>query len=197
MTFLCYARWSSVVLFFSNVPETRSKPLTFQLNLRSQNLAHRLLPHHHERMSAEIYASESYQNLLFSILHFHTLTFNYPTHITLISHAFKRARFLQLHCRAIRWPLTKFAYIGIDPPEDVTPRSVLEQEEKEKGYGVWEGDLYGAGSVIGGVRERRGWECGALEVVGKSKDHSVEGLLKWRGGADGKEVYEGRLPWDG
>ncbi len=147
-------------------------------------------------MSAEVHATDSYQNLLFSILHFHTLTSRYPARITLISHAFKRARFLELHCRAIRWPLSKLTYVGIDPPEDVTARTVLEQGEREKGYGVWEGDLYGVGSVLGGKREKRGWDDGALEGVGKGKDESIDSLLKWRGGVSGKEVYEGRLPWD-
>lgn len=147
-------------------------------------------------MSAETHATDSYQNLLFSILHFHTLTSSYPTHITLISHAFKRARFLDLHCPAILWPLSKLTYIGIDPPEDVTPRKELEKGERERGYGVWDGDLYGVGSVLGKKREQRGWEDCALEVVGKGKEERVDGLLKWRGGADGKEVYRGRLPWD-
>lgn len=147
-------------------------------------------------MSAEAHATDSFQNLLFSILHFHSLTSNYPTQITLISHAFKRARFLELHCRALRWPLAKVAYIGIDPPEDVTPTSVLERGEREKGYGVWEGDLYGAGGVLGGKREKRGWDKGALDVLGKGQEASVVRLLEWRGGVDGKEVYDGRLPWD-
>lgn len=87
-------------------------------------------------------------------------------------------------------------YIGIDPPEDVTPRKELESGERERGYGVWEGDLYGVGSVLGGKRGKRGWEDGALEVVGKGKEEGVEGLLRWRGGAEGKEVYRGRLPWN-
>lgn len=117
--------------------------------------------------------------------------------MTIISHAFKRARFLELHCHAIRWPLSQLEYVGIDPPEDVTPRSVLDQGESEKGYGVWEQDLYGVGSVLGGKREKRGWKACALEVVGKGKGESVDTLLKWRGGADGKEVYDGSLSWEG
>ena len=78
----------------------------------------------------------------------------------------------------------------------MTPTNVLEQGELEKGYGVWERDLYGVGSVLGGKRENRGLENRALEVVGNGKDESVDELLKWRGGADGKEIYKGRLPWD-
>ena len=52
------------------------------------------------------------------------------------------------------------------------------------------------GSELSGKREKRGWEHCALEKVGKGKEESVDGLLEWRGGVDGKEVYEGRLPWD-
>ena len=28
------------------------------------------------------------------------------------------------------------------------------------------------------------------------KEESVKGLLEWRGGVDGKGIYEGILPWE-
>ena len=74
---------------------------------------------------------------------------------------------------------------------------MLDQGESGKGYGVWEQDLYGVGSVLGGKREKRGWKACAVEVVGKGKGESIDALLMWRGGADRKEVYGGRLPWEG
>ena len=86
--------------------------------------------------------------------------------------------------------------MGIDPPEEVTPRGVLERGERERGVGVWEGDLYGMGGVLGGKRGGRGWEEGVVGVVGEGKEGGVVGLLGWRGGGDGREVYGGRLPWD-
>ena len=184
------APWSS------DIYESK-KSISFTDSLWSQDLAHRFSHHHHDRVSAEIYATDSYQNVLFSILHFHTLTSNYPTHITIISHAFKRGRFLELHCHAIRWPLSQLEYIGIDPPESVTPRNVLDQGESEKGYGVWEQDLYGVGSVLLGKREKRGWKACAVEVLGKGKGERIDALLKWKGGPAGKEVYGGKLPWEG
>ena len=66
----------------------------------------------------------------------------------------------------------------------------------ERGFGEWERDLYGVGSVLGAKRGKRGWEDGTLEVVGKGKEECVYKLLQWNGGADGKEIYEGTLPWD-
>lgn len=61
---------------------------------------------------------------------------------------------------------------------------------------MWEEDLYGVGSVLGGKREKRGWRDSALEMVGKGKEESVIELLRWKGDVDGKKVYEARLPWD-
>lgn len=78
----------------------------------------------------------------------------------------------------------------------MTPRSVLEQGEMEKGYGVWEGDLYGVGSVLGGKRELRGWEERALEIFRMGNEEGVDALLEWNGGADGKGIYKRGLPWD-
>ena len=79
----------------------------------------------------------------------------------------------------------------------MTPKRVLEQGERENGYGVWEGDLYGVGGVLGEKRAKRGWDDGVLRVLGTGKEEAVKGLLEWNGGADGREVYEDELPWDG
>lgn len=72
----------------------------------------------------------------------------------------------------------------------------MEKGEKERGYGVWKEDLYGVGSVLGEKREKRGWRDSVLEIVGKGREESVIELLQWTDGAGGKQVYEGRLPWD-
>ncbi len=154
-----------------------------------------IIPSSH--LTSEPNATDSYQNLLFSILHFHTLTNHYPTHITIISHAFKRPRFLDLHIPAIRWPSERVTYVGIDPPENVTSRESLERGERERGYGVWKRDLYGVGEVLGGKRRQRGWREGEPEGLGEGVEEGVRGLLGWRGGASGVEGFGVRLPWDG
>lgn len=117
--------------------------------------------------------------------------------ITIISHDFKRRRFLGLHCAAIRFPIKKIRYIGIDPPEDVSPRRELEEGEEKRGYGAWKGDLYGSGKLIMGKRRKRGWSRCEEEVVeAELNDEGLRGLFLWKGGGDGMEVYWGSLPWD-
>lgn len=92
---------------------------------------------------------------------------------------------------------------------------MLARGEEENGAGLWRADLYGAGEVLGGKRVRRGWDGGVgvrkwldgLVVGGVEKGAGggagaeknwagVWGLLEWRGGRSGVEVYSGRLPWD-
>lgn len=85
--------------------------------------------------------------------------------------------------------------MGIDPPEHVTPRWALDEGETLRGYGVWKGDLYGVGEVLGGKRMQRGWRVGMEGVVGERCEEGVRGLLVWRGGESGSEVYGGSLPW--
>lgn len=67
------------------------------------------------RTITEEYATDSYENLLFSICRFYEITKQYPTKITMISYTFKEYRFRNLHINAIQYPISQFYYIGIDP----------------------------------------------------------------------------------
>ncbi|KAG5358852.1 hypothetical protein CKK34_5154 [Yarrowia sp. E02] len=65
--------------------------------------------------AVEEYARDSYENLLFSIARFRELTGRYPVKITVVGYEFKRARFEQLHRKAVGFDADKFEYVGIDP----------------------------------------------------------------------------------
>ena len=84
----------------------------------------------------------------------------------------------------------------MDPPEHVTPRSVLDEGERKRGYGIWKGDLYGVGELLGAKRRGRGWVEGALGGMGEGSEEVVRGLLRWSGGESGVQVYGGLLPWE-
>ena len=87
------------------------------------------------RTTTELGALDSYQNLLFSLVRFRELTRRYPRRITLISYAFKRQRFEQLHRRAIRFPADRFAFVGIDPPA-----IAADKDDDDDGGGGGDGD---------------------------------------------------------
>src|SRR6266480_1230743 len=61
-------------------------------------------------------ATDSYQNLLFSILVFRKNFGLYPSHVKVVTHDFKSAGFRELHAKAVRWPVERFEVIGINPP---------------------------------------------------------------------------------
>lgn len=106
---------------------------------------------------AETYATDSFQNLLFSILLFRYHTGRHPDFITVISHDFKKDRFLDLHCAAIRWPLEKIRYIGPVPLGGMAKIDALRRAEMENGYGQWKVDPYGANFFLSKKRQHRGW----------------------------------------
>jgi hypothetical protein len=116
--------------------------------------------------------------------------------MTVISHGFKRRRFLDLHIPAIRFPLSRTAYIGIDPPFEPARMAQIEDGDRLRGYGAWERDLYGLGEVLRGKREKRGWEeetfrAEVLDRFAGEARRLVEGVLAFQGRDD-----DGRAPWE-
>ncbi|KAL2006917.1 hypothetical protein VTN00DRAFT_9585 [Thermoascus crustaceus] len=113
------------------------------------------------------HATDSYQNVLFSLLRFRLYTGTYPDRITLVTHEFKRRRFLECHFPAVGWPSqpSRVRIVGINPPPEITtPESLIAGEEKS-GIGLWRGDRYGVGAELMGKRRKRGWVEGMEEGV--------------------------------
>jgi DUF218 domain len=71
-----------------------------------------LQPH----FAIEEHATDTFQNVLFSILKFYDLKQTYPTEIVVVTHAFKSQR-IALHLDAIVWTKS-FRVHGIDPQFD-------------------------------------------------------------------------------
>ena len=185
------------------------------LTLANNNFGHPASLTH--RISLDIYATDSFQNVLFPLLAFNLHVVHcgwtpdtrtevqlYPLHLTIIGHEFKRRRFVELHLPAIGYPTdsTSFEYIGIDPPMDFAKKSEVMAGELSRGHGAWQTDLYGVKNVLAAKRKARGWsddKANAVENLvtrawgGRStKDKALE-LLRWDGGESGVEVYV--FPW--
>jgi len=101
----------SVALVFSGGPTDPSHPALSE----SQSYLN-TLPARKADILLEELATDSFQNVLFSIVAFRKHHGCYPDDITIITHAFKEARFLNLHAKAIRWPADRIRVRGTNPP---------------------------------------------------------------------------------
>jgi hypothetical protein len=70
------------------------------------------------RTDIEEFARDSFENLLFGICRFQQVVGSYPRLVTLVSWAFKAARF-DLHRAALRFPASRFRFIGVNEPVDL------------------------------------------------------------------------------
>jgi hypothetical protein len=66
----------------------------------------------------EEHATDSYQNIIFSILRYKEICGTYPHRIVVVTHAFKADR-MKMHAEAISWR-REFDIQGIDPPFEGT-----------------------------------------------------------------------------
>jgi hypothetical protein len=101
------------------------------------------------RTITEEFATDSFENLLFSICRFHEITGAYPSKITVVSFSFKRRRFETIHAPALHWPAHRFSYVGVDPPA-TTGFNLAEatQGELENAAKPFESDPYGCNSAV-------------------------------------------------
>ncbi|KAG8899579.1 hypothetical protein FRC01_010455, partial [Tulasnella sp. 417] len=114
------------------------------------------------RTTAENFALDSFQNLLFSLARFHEVTGSYPTNITVVGFGMKKPRFQELHRKAIRWPEDRFRYIGIDVEGDT---SLAYAGESEFGYGPYSKDLSSA-PLSGSPEQNRRLHHASGDTVG-------------------------------
>jgi hypothetical protein len=132
-------------------------------------------------------ATDSFQNLLFSILLFRKATGRYPRHIRVITHAFKARRFLELHAPTIKWPKNRIQVQGIDPvmTQDALTSTLLGEEKS--GYAAWAEDPMGTGDVLDGKRQLRGWDASTGAKHFKGLEDSVKELFQG--------IVSDQLPW--
>lgn len=106
-----------------------------------------------ERTSTEEFATDSFQNLMFSICRFKEVTGSYPRKITVVSFSFKERRF-GMHAGALQWPASRMRYVGIDPPSS-TGFDLKEslQGELNNAAKPFENDPYGCSASV--LQEKR------------------------------------------
>lgn len=130
-----------------------------------------------EKIILDEQALDSFGNLTFSILAFWRRTGDWPERITIVSHGFKRARFLDVHVRALGIPREMVRFVGIDPGYmdplsedfDLERSEDVRAGERERGLTAWREDKRGVGRVLRGKRIGRNWWG-----IGQSLFESVE-----------------------
>jgi hypothetical protein len=140
------------------------------------------------RILLEESATDSFQNLLLSILLFRRTTGIYPKEIRVITHAFKAKRFLNLHAPAISWPPNQIRVHGIDPVMSQAEYEDTARGEDQLGYSSWQDDSFGTGETLARKRTLRGWDENRVGELCEGLEDSVQHLL-----LDGKTAEP--LPW--
>ena len=104
--------------------------------------------------------------------------------MSVVSWGFKATRF-GLHREALRWPASRFTFVGIGEPADLEGARAGESQTIE----AFRRDPYGTGADLGGKRAQRNpFECHPPYEVSCPE---AAALLRHRG----PERFEGPVPW--
>ena len=151
------------------------------------------------RTAIEDYARDSFENLLFSICRYREITRRYPEEIYLVSFSFKRARFIDYHRKAIRFPETKFHYFSVDLDENSKSKRLrgaqfdidtLKFYEETRSIGPFKEDPYGCYSKI--LQQKRQERDIFRRTIPYDKAcPEIRELLNWCG----PNLYDKQLPW--
>ena len=155
-----------------------------------------IFPYARQRYAIEENSTDSYQNLLFSILRFQIRTGRYPERITVITYAFKAQRFLDCHAPAIKWPSSRIRVQGIDPPFTSDELDLTRRAERIVGSTPFIHDPYGVQGELAAKRRARNWHPAILDGLCDGMEPSIQALLHWTGGDDACTLFPGALPWE-
>ncbi|KAH8820915.1 DUF218 domain-containing protein [Xylogone sp. PMI_703] len=162
------------------------------------------------RVLLEDQSLDSFGNVTFSILKFWKVYGHWPESITIISHEFKRDRFMELHLRALRWPKDRATFIGINPPymeegsEEWDPARTedVRKGELERGYRAWADDLWGSGEKLRGKRRQRNHWKVSQEYFPSSVDRAKSRVVTILRSNDDSDFYveeilqDVKQPWE-
>lgn len=147
----------SLLIFSGGETRAVTGPLTEASSYFRVADAMELWPHSSSvraRTVTEEFATDSFENLLFSICRFREVTGRYPEQISVVSFTFKQRRFETLHAPALQFPNSRFEYVGVDPPAETGfDLAASSQGELENAALPFEEDPYGCHSPV--LQEKR------------------------------------------
>lgn len=146
-----------------------------------------------DRYAREDYATDSFQNLLFSILRFKQVVGRYPQTITVVTHAFKRERILGAHAAALRWPAECIRLHGVDPPFTNNEWHSTAASE-ERAAAAFAQDQFGFLPPLADKRRSRYFDPDAVEKAYADLEPDAVQLLRYCNRGEG--ALPSRFPWE-
>ncbi|KAG9657983.1 release factor, partial [Aureobasidium melanogenum] len=140
------------------------------------------------RMLCEDAATDSYQNLLFSLIKYYEVKGKWPRMITVITHSFKEARFLECHADAICWPSAKIRVQGLNPPFPLSELREVQGLEKET-LDLFKADPHGVYAPLSSKRSARQWSANVDQLAAVA-DGTISPALLSRARSMAKEHDE-------
>ncbi|KAL3238171.1 uncharacterized protein RNJ42_00504 [Nakaseomyces bracarensis] len=149
-------------------------------------------------ITLEEYALDSFDNLLYSLGQFYKINGVYPYRMVIVGFGFKKARYINLHARAIDY--RNINYVSIEPsPENYSETKLneyfdtLSTLENKNAYALFLNDFYGHRSPLADKKQQR-------NPYKKSPDYEVLNLLKNLNDYDDDEKFRkeqimGNTPW--
>jgi hypothetical protein len=199
----------------STRPETSKSEAQGYLDLCHENNFWNILDGKRElelgRIVLEEHALDSFSNVVFSIILFWREVGIWSSKMTIVSHEFKRGRFMELHIPTVRFPMERVEFVGIDPGYMVEESEKFDGErakgvrrgEKQNGYGQWGKDRFGAGEMLRGKRAKRNCYGVGQKLFENEEERRASGvksrIVAWvdEGGPKAEEVLlDERQPWE-
>ncbi len=178
---------NSVLLFAGGQTDSAAGP-------RSEGQGYWLIAEHfnwfgypevRERASTEEFSIDSFLNVIYGLCRYREITGSYPERTVAVGWKFKGPRF-DLHRAAVRYPATRFTYVGVnDPPrlaENIHFETVRRQGFVTDPYGT-EPEPAAKRRARNVFHRQHGYASSCPELAG---------LL----GHAGPALYDGPLPWD-
>lgn len=140
------------------------------------------------RSLAEEYARDSMENVLFSICRFRQVVGRYPMAIKIVGFGFKKARFVNMHRRSLRFPVHRFEYHGVDPVGfETDPRSA---GERANALELFSRDPYGC-NMVGLTRKKEQRNPNLRYHPYPQGCPEIAELFRYCG----PSIFTGPLPW--
>ncbi|MDQ3238963.1 MAG: hypothetical protein M3P33_00425 [bacterium] len=142
------------------------------------------------RMRKDVWALDSFENMLGSLCEFKNAIGDNPRHVTVVGWKFKEER-IKIHMDALKFPMERFSYVGVNNPIDMG--GAIKGEARA--ISQFENNIYGAGGNLGEKRRNRnrGGKTNCFEELVPEMTGFIEYMYNPE---NGNTPYNGDVDWE-